>query len=237
MTAGTNRAEVDEVEALLRSQRELSGGRDVYDGPALWLALNNLWKKRLKDATSSLKKKHARELKTHKRQLMQQLPASTVVAKARINRLKHDLNTVRSDHLFKGSQKGGQLLKLSLATVEQLSKQVVEVDEDNQALRAELDNCTQDARQLARAVETDKSLLREHLGSALHFHADKLRDTVAGHTHTLVTLTTASKRHQGLDPRDVNLLCQRLQSAVEENMAFLKARLEVAAPGERGHQN
>ncbi len=93
-------------------------------GPALWLALNNLWKKRLEDATTALKKKHAQDLREHKRQLLHQIPASAVIAKAQINRLQHDVNQMRFDKLLKG-QKGGNLLKLSLATVEQLSKQVL----------------------------------------------------------------------------------------------------------------
>ena len=125
------------VSNLVRSFRSslLEGGRNIGDEMSSFLiALNRIWRERLEEKLRQVRLHHAADIRELKRRLAQRIPYEQVVQKARILRLQKDLDTTRAVHLkSKGDQSKG-LLDLSLSTVENLSRQILEYEKENKSV-------------------------------------------------------------------------------------------------------
>jgi hypothetical protein len=106
----------------------------------LLLLVNRIWKQRVGERMTEVKRSHEAEVRALRRQLAQRVPYESVVQKAQIVRLQRNLYKSRQTQLKAlKDDKSGSLLDLTLATVENLSKQLLEADNNQTALRAQIE--------------------------------------------------------------------------------------------------
>jgi hypothetical protein len=126
------------VHSFRTSLRE-GGGRNIGEEMSSFLiALNRIWRERLEEKLRQVRLHHAADIRELKRRLAQRIPYEQVVQKARILRLQKDLDTTRAVHLrSKGDTGNKGLLDLSLSTVENLSRQILEYERENSLLKSQ----------------------------------------------------------------------------------------------------
>lgn len=130
------------VSGLVRSFRAslLSGGATSLgeEMSSFLIALNRIWRERMEEKLRQQRLHHAADIRELKRRLAQRIPYEQVVQKSRILRLQKALDMTRAVHLkAKGDQSRG-LLDLSLGTVENLSKQILEYEQENNLLKGQI---------------------------------------------------------------------------------------------------
>ncbi len=115
------------------------------------ISLNSIWRDRLNDRVRQLRSKHETEIAEMRRKLEQRLPYEQIVQKARILRLQKNLDDTRASGLNSRGEGNKNLLDLSLSTVENLSRQIMEYENENTELK----------RQVASLIE-EKEILIEN---------------------------------------------------------------------------
>lgn len=159
-----------------------SGGSALLGGSlgshlsSFLIALNKIWRDRLEDKIRLLRHQHLEELRELKRRLAQRIPYEQVVQKARIVRLQKDLDATRAAHLkTKGDQAKG-LLDLSLATVENLSRQIMEYERENHLLQQQIKICLEDKDKVisTQQVQEQVEQLIQDIQGQINTLADKL---------------------------------------------------------------
>jgi hypothetical protein len=111
----------------------------------LLVTLNRIWRDRLSARVTQLRSQHAAEIRTLRRQLSQRIPYEQVLQKAQIVRLQRNLHQTKQHSAASGSghklkdDAHGSLLDLALATVENLSRQLMESETQHNALRAQIE--------------------------------------------------------------------------------------------------
>jgi hypothetical protein len=218
------------VSGLVRSFRAslLSGGGSNLgeEMSSFLIALNRIWRERMEEKLRLQRLHHAADIRELKRRLAQRIPYEQVVQKARILRLQKDLDTTRAVHLkAKGDQSKG-LLDLSLGTVENLSKQILEYEGENNLLKTQISLLMNDKsssaglrgeadRHLASQAVEAINALGDKVWSAANTYTDKSQRLASG---TEISSRLAVECQHFLDALEIDVRAakQQVKRAVEE---------------------
>jgi len=166
-----------DVVRLVKSFRanQAESGHPVGEEMSSFLiALNRIWRERLEEKLRQARLHHAADVRELKRRLAQRIPYEQVVQKARILRLQKDLDTTRAVHLKSRGDASKGLLDLSLSTVENLSRQILEYEKENTLLKSQLSILAQEkSTSHARSSEAADILANQAI-SAVNQLADQL---------------------------------------------------------------
>jgi hypothetical protein len=146
---------------------------------------------------------HTSELRELKRRLDQRIPYEQVVQKARILRLQKDLDSIRATYLKTRGDNSKGLLDLSLSTVENLSKQIIDYEKENESLKSQLIYTIND-----RSNSIDRfhdGII--HIGSEALSYINELADNTWKHGNIFIEITRQAIRQQ-IDGNKVRLYYQ-----------------------------
>jgi len=228
------------VATLVHSFRSslLEGGRNVGEEMSSFLiALNRIWRERLEEKLRQVRLHHAADIRELKRRLAQRIPYEQVVQKARILRLQKDLDTTRAVHLRSKGDSSKGLLDLSLSTVENLSRQILEYERENSLLKSQTAALLAE-KQGSNARAGDAAA---NLASATLTAVNSLGDKLWGAANTLTdrTLRLAQTSAQAELPARVQKEGETFLDALEIDVracktAIKRALAEVEAGDEYG---
>ena len=157
-----------------------------------------------------------------------------MVQKARILRLQKDLDTTRAVHLkAKGDQSKG-LLDLSLSTVENLSRQILEYERENSLLKNQVSLVLSEKQSaFASRAADDAAFVATQTISAINLMGDKLwghANAYMDKTQRMLTnalATSASPAAQEVADR-VNQACELFLDALEADVKACKSAVKRA---------
>lgn len=185
------------------------------------ISLNQIWKQRLETKIKALKRKHTRALADQKRKLGQQRPYDQVVNKAKVGRLENELSCSRAILMKQKGQTKQGILDLSLATVESLSRQMVEAEKTSEALRIQCQELIAEREKNIHNFECGAKWLKDRTGPSL----DHLTDKVWEHVNAFVDLAIRLSRTPNFIAR-LSEACQDILDAIEHECTMCRSRVK-----------
>lgn len=217
------------VATLVQSFRTnlLDGGRNVGEEMSSFLiALNRIWRERLEEKLRQVRLHHAADVRELKRRLAQRIPYEQVVQKARILRLQKDLDTTRAVHLKSRGDQSKGLLDLSLSTVENLSRQILEYERENSLLKNQVQVLVHD-KSASGARASDSS---QWLATATLSAVNSLGDKLWGNANTYMDKVLRTVQQSGSDnaaPR-ISHECELFLDSLEVDVRACKSAVKRA---------
>lgn len=187
------------------------------------VTLNQIWNERLTERVKALKQKHTTETRQLRRKIEQRIPYMEVLQKAYITRLRQDLHCSRQE-VLKSKPSGQQgLLNLSLSTVESLSRQVVDLENERAVLKAKITELNEERQSVASVFKSGANWLGDQLvGLTTHFS-----DTVWKLANAFVDKAIRHARRDDFIPK-LSEECQLFLDSVENDTRACKANIKRA---------
>jgi chromosome segregation ATPase len=187
------------------------------------ITLNRIWRERLFETTRDLKRRHMREVRELKRKLLQRIPYQQVVQRARIQRLQKNLDHERTVHLKSKGQANQGLLALSLNTVEDLSRQVIDFEQQNNYLRGEIDTLVDERNLLDDSYKSTIAWVYAKLMESVNALGDKMWKLGNSYVDKAIRLS----RQADFIPR-LSEECQLMLDSVEADVRHCKSAVKRA---------
>jgi hypothetical protein len=187
------------------------------------ISLNRIWREKLEEKVKNLRAKHNSELIELRRRLQQRIPYEQVVQKARILRLQKDLDEQRAVYLKSKGDNATGLLDLSLNTVENLSKQIMQMEKENGLLKGQL-NAFLGEEKYQNVALFNSNLAQNYLDSL----ADKIRANSAAFVDRILKVLIAySGENNGEISAEFEQESQLYLDAIEDNVTECKKQIKA----------
>jgi hypothetical protein len=191
---------------------------------AFLIQLNNAWRAKINAKVKTLKKSHKTQIGKYKRASHMGQSYNEVLQAAQISRLQLDLDRTRAEHLFKcNPEKKHGLLDLSLSTVENLSRQILEYEAANKKLTQENKALSTNATDIGQSLQEESAYVGHRLVAAINILSDKIWALANGYLEKTI------RYHRDPDYlAKLNKSCQDFQEEVEQDIIVCKESVKRA---------